>query len=74
MPLTGKTAAETTWELIRFLEPDKDRLRTITADSGKEFAWHAEVAEPLGLDVYFARPYHSGERGLSEQTNGLARQ
>lgn len=73
-PLTGKTAAETTRELIRLLEPHKDRLRTITADNGKEFAGHAEVAEALGLDVYFARPYHSWERGLSEHTNGLARQ
>ena len=72
--LTGKTAAETTRELIRLLEPLKGRLRTITADNGKEFAGHAEVAAALGLDYYFARPYHSWERGLSEHTNGLARQ
>ena len=28
----------------------------------------------LGLDVYFARPYHAWERGLNENTNGLPRQ
>ena len=60
--------------LIRLLEPVKDRVHTITADNGKEFAGHAEVAAALGLDYYFARPYHSWERGLSEHTNGLARQ
>ena len=25
----------------------------------------------LGVDVYFVHPYHSWERGLSENTNGL---
>ena len=49
-------------------------MHTITADNGKEFTGHAEVAAALGLDYYFARPYHSWERGLSEHTNGLARQ
>ena len=28
----------------------------------------------LGLDVYFATPYHAWERGLNENTNGLVRQ
>ncbi len=28
----------------------------------------------LGVDVYFVHPYHSWERGLSENTNGLIRQ
>ena len=26
------------------------------------------------MDVYFAHPYHSWERGLNENTNGLLRQ
>jgi transposase, IS30 family len=49
-------------------------LRTLTADNGKEFAAHAELAKELGLDVYFARPYHAWERGTNENTNGLVRQ
>ena len=57
--LTGKTAAETTREPIRLLEPHKDLVRTITGDSGKEFKEHAEVAEALDPDYCFARPYHS---------------
>jgi IS30 family transposase len=48
--------------------------RTLTADNGKEFAAHAELAAGLGLDVYFARPYHAWERGTNENTNGLVRQ
>jgi IS30 family transposase len=28
----------------------------------------------LGASCYFARPYHSWERGLNEHTNGLIRQ
>ncbi len=49
-------------------------LNTITADNGKEFAGHKEVAEFLNIDYYFARPYHSWERGSNENLNGLIRQ
>jgi len=49
-------------------------IKTITADNGKEFADHKFVAEQLGVDYYFARPYHSWERGSNENLNGLVRQ
>ena len=49
-------------------------IKTITADNGKEFADHKFVAEQLGIDFYFARPYHSWERGSNENLNGLVRQ
>ena len=49
-------------------------LLTMTVDNGKEFALHEELGEALDVDVYFARPYHAWERGLSENTNGLLRQ
>lgn len=45
----------------------------ITFDNGKEFALHAEIASALKADVFFARPYHSWERGTNENTNGLIR-
>jgi IS30 family transposase len=32
------------------------------------------TAKALEASVYFARPYHSWERGLNENTNGLLRQ
>lgn len=47
---------------------------TITYDNGKEFSEHGEIALALQTQCYFARPYHSWERGLNEHTNGLVRQ
>lgn len=37
------------------------------------FAYHETIAKALEVDFYFARPYHSWERGLNENTNGLLR-
>lgn len=48
--------------------------RTMTLDNGKEFAGHQQLAEDLGLDIYFAKPYASWQRGTNENTNGLLRQ
>lgn len=54
--------------------PIADLTHTITLDNGKEFASHEKMADTLGAKVYFAKPYHSWERGLNENTNGLVRQ
>ncbi|MBT4668297.1 MAG: IS30 family transposase [Candidatus Ruthia sp.] len=59
---------------IELLSPYKDRVHTITADNGKEFANHEKVADALDWEYYFAHPYSSWERGLNENTNGLVRQ
>jgi transposase, IS30 family len=48
--------------------------RTVTFDNGKEFAEHELLARRTGLDVYFAQPYCSWQRGTNENTNGLLRQ
>ena len=45
----------------------------MTVDNGREFACH-KIASRLNVDVYFAHPYHSWERGTNENTNGLIRQ
>ena len=52
----------------------KSLIQTYTADNGKEFAAHEKIVEDLGGSFYFAKPYHSWERGLNEHTNGLVRQ
>ena len=52
--------------------PPSARL-SLTLDNGKEFARHEEIASVAGIDVFFARPYHSWERGTNEHTNGLIR-
>jgi IS30 family transposase len=48
--------------------------RSITFDNGKEFADHHQIARQLGVDIYFALPYRSWQRGTNENTNGLLRQ
>lgn len=70
----NKSAAAVTAATIKLLKPYKKALHTITADNGKEFAYHEQLTAELGASVYFARPYHSWERGLNENTNGLLRQ
>lgn len=52
----------------------KSLIQTYTADNGKEFSSHEKIVEELGGSFYFAKPYHSWERGLNEHTNGLVRQ
>ncbi len=54
--------------------PLASQVQTLTYDNGKEFAQHQRIAKELGADGYFAHPYHSWERGLNENTNGLIRQ
>lgn len=49
-------------------------IRTITADNGSEFHDYKRVERLTGATFYFAAPYHSWERGTSENTNGLIRQ
>ena len=72
--VTGKTAKEVTKATIALLKPFKEIVHTITADNGKEFAYHREISKALSAKVYFAHPYSSWERGLNENTNGLLRQ
>ena len=59
---------------INLLRPIKDQLKTITADNGKEFSLHEDIAEELDVDWYFADPYSAWQRGTNENTNGLIRQ
>jgi len=70
----SKHAEGVTQAIIRMLEPYRDELHIITFDNGKEFAYHEKIAKALDVDTYFARPYHSWERGLNENHNGLIRQ
>jgi IS30 family transposase len=59
---------------IAFANVSVIQKMTLTVDNGKEFARHADLGKTIGMNVYFAHPYHSWERGLSEHTNGLLRQ
>lgn len=72
--VSSKHAEPVTSATLTLLASFKGRLHTITADNGKEFAYHEEITEKLGAKVYFAHPYSSWERGVNENTNGLLRQ
>ena len=72
--LDGPTSAATKTGIIARLGSLKDHVLTLTSDNGKEFASHRNISEKLGAAFYFCTPYHSWERGLNENTNGLVRQ
>ncbi len=61
-------------EILKLMTPIKQRIYTITADNGKEFALHEEISKQIEADFYFAHPYRSWERAINENTNGLIRQ
>ena len=72
--VNSKCAADVTKATIALLTPFMPLVHTITADNGKEFSYHDQIANALDAEVYFAHPYSSWERGLNENTNGLLRQ
>ena len=74
--MEGKYAAQVPELIKTCLQrlPKKVKGHSITFDNGKEFSKHEEITSKTGLLCYFATPYRSWERGLSEHTNGLVRQ
>lgn len=69
------TAEETSRSILELFQKIPKRKRhTITYDNGLEFAGHETIERDSGVTIYFARPYHSWERGTNENTNGLLRQ
>lgn len=49
-------------------------FKTATVDRGKEFACYAALEFFYGIEVYFADPYSSWQRGSNENANGLLRE
>ena len=70
----NKTAEKVKDCIIDVMGPLASLVKTQTYDNGKEFALHEAIATALEASSYFAHPYHSWERGLNENTNGLIRQ
>lgn len=70
----SKHADGVTAKVNSLLRPHKHKCHTVTFDNGKEFAEHETIAAELKADIFFAHPYHSWERGLNENSNGLLRQ
>lgn len=56
-----------------FSQIPKPKKQTITYDNGTEFASFEATGNKAKMDIYFAHPYHSWERGANENTNGFIR-
>lgn len=65
--LTQKTALKTAEAVIAKLRHYV--AYTITFDNGTEFTEHGRITDSLGVDVYFADPYSSWQRGANENSN-----
>ena len=70
----GKNADGLADTVIKMLLPYKNIVKSITSDNGSEFARHEKIASKLQAKFFFAHPYSSWERGLSEYSNKLIRQ
>jgi len=61
--------------LVQAMTMLPDRLRrSLTWDQGKEMALHEQIAEALGMPVFFCDPHSPWQRPTNENTNGLLRQ
>lgn len=69
--LERKTAKLTTQAMTRQLK--RYKADTLTLDNGSEFTNHEEVAQAIGIAIYFADPYSSWQRGANENVNMLLR-
>ena len=72
--LEDRTVNSLNARLMRLIRKHPGLFKTITADNGTEFHGYRRVERKTGIPFYFATPYHSWERGTSENTNGLIRQ
>ncbi len=72
--LESRTVKAVNRRAIGLLRGSRRRVRTVTVDNGTEFHGHKKIEATTGTRFFFAAPYHSWERGTSENTNGLIRQ
>ncbi len=71
LQIKNKTVKETNAVILRLLAHMKQCVMILTFDNGRESSWDSELAKRLEYETYFAKPYHSWERGLNENHNGL---
>lgn len=74
LPLANRTT-DTTASALRqlFRHVPRALRKTLTLDNGSEFGSCPQLAEKLGLDIYYTDPYAAWQRGANEQVNGLLR-
>lgn len=72
--LSDRTKESFNRRALRLIRRHAGAFVTITADNGTEMHGYERVERLTGVVFYFARPYHSWERGSNENANGLIRQ
>lgn len=72
-PVRHKTKEAVAHAIIAMMRPLQDTVKTITFDNGGEFADHTRIAQQLTCHTFFAKPYHSWQRGTNEHLNGEVR-
>jgi len=72
--MSARTTDSVTPAASRAIEAHPANFKTLTLDNGTEFHAYKSLEERFPVKCYFARPYHSWERGSNENTNGLIRQ
>jgi transposase, IS30 family len=72
--LDDRTTTSLNRRVIRIMQRHEGAFQTITADNGTEFHHYPYIEARTQALFYFARPYHSWERGSNENANGLIRQ
>lgn len=72
--IPNRKSKTVTAEFAKHLLKQPHYLRkTMTYDNGIEMANHKWLTKKTGMEIYFAHPYSSWERGTNENTNGLIR-
>ena len=72
--MTARTKEQANAAMSRVIARMPCAVKTITLDNGTEFHGYEVIEQAHGVQIYFATPYHSWERGTNENTNGLIRQ
>ncbi|MBM9518741.1 IS30 family transposase [Desulforhopalus vacuolatus] len=65
---TGRSQTEIAGTLNR-----SKSTETLTLDNGSEFAAHAKINKRHSIDIFFAKPCASWQRGANENTNDRLR-
>jgi len=72
--LRARNTSEFNRKVVSLIKRDMHYVRTITSGNGTEFHQFNKIENKAGTKFCFCTPYHSWQRGINENTNGLIRQ
>lgn len=64
--LADRSAAAACAAMLRLLKPPAHRVKTVTTDNGREFAWHERLDAAMGCKSYFCDPMRAGSGGATK--------